>query len=176
MGEVATTIAAFQQQFNKAFASLQHTGKPIDHDAVQAYFLASRRLADILRSYSVRLPKSVSVTLLLRFGKALAEGGHHALARDLCYRYVLSLNMVRKATEQTYALVDRTRDHSQACIEASVCQFEATIREHPRTRRLQTAEQFVICLLVWPGQTCTTQIAARDQRTCSSYRSELSCR
>ena len=121
MGEVATTTAAFRNQFSKASSSLHILRDGCDHNEVQKQYLASLKVQEVLQQYTPRLPKHVVAPLLLELARSLLQVNKRELALRHCYEAVLKLNLIDQPESSAYSVVDRTRHHVQALVGRATC-------------------------------------------------------
>ena len=105
-GEVATTLEAFRQQFNKEFSTLcQHARKAVQHgghDAYQATHLSQSKLEGVIDEYRKILAAEVIVPKLLDLGNRIRSvrdvgGIILSTAVESCYRPVARLQLFKAA-------------------------------------------------------------------------------
>ena len=121
MGEVATTTAAFRNQFKKATGALHILRDGCDHGELQQQFQASLKVQEVLQQYSPKLPANVAAPLLLDLAHQLLAVGKHELALTHCYEAILQLGIREKPQTSSYSQTQRISHHAQALFGCALC-------------------------------------------------------
>jgi hypothetical protein len=151
MGEVATTLAAFQQQLDKRLASIHSACEDDGHDLIQHQYLAQVKLDEVVAHYVPKLPQVVLVPLLLRLAQRLSGKHLNTAANKICYSRIFEMDLLNQPHKETaYSLLDRTGAHVQACLGAAYSISQIQLMQDQHLRMTSTVTELSKCLLVWP--------------------------
>lgn len=145
MGEVGTTVKAFEQQLQKALANVPRGEVTDQHDAVQLTYVALSRLDNVVVQYSERLATSplVLAAALIQAGGQLELRNMYSAALQTCYSRVTDLHLT---SVQGQSKLDGISYHVQACIKAAVCQAHQVQQDDQQLRRTASVTTMCECL------------------------------
>jgi hypothetical protein len=162
MGEVATTLKAFESELAKALVNVPQQRAEDGHDSTQLIYVALSRLNGVVAQYAESLCKSkaqlVLAQSLLHAGEQLERRDFHSAAHNTCYSRIVSLNLI----SQGHSQLDSTSCHVQACIRMSHCLAHQTLLDDQQLRRKSSVSAMCKCLGVCncrSGDCATTRIA-----------------
>ena len=151
MGEVATTTAAFRNQFNKAAGALSILRDGSDHNEFQQQYQACLKVQEVIQHYTSKLPRHVAAPLLIELARHLLAVGKLELALHNCYESVIHLDLLRQPDSSAYPVEQRVHDHVQALLGQATCNAgiaqaqDATLQHHETVTAILAALEVCRC-------------------------------
>ena len=138
MSEVSALLAAFEQEVNKTLSSLPPQCDVSKHDAYLNHSRGALRVSELVAYYSSILSPSVSVTRILSYGDRLVQKGEYEIAKDSCYRLIISLHEKSQLEQGRMDSQQRLSHHIQASIGIEVCTAAVALQSDPQVKHPRT--------------------------------------